>query len=425
MYKLYIFLSIFTIVKPILEIENLSKVFRIYDSQQPYLSIRDSVKNIFSKAKTSEFYALHDVSFCVNEGDSLGIIGKNGAGKSTLLKILSKITPPSHGQIVSRGRIASLLEVGTGFHAELTGRENVYMNGSILGMKRSEIQKNFDAIVDFAGVEKFIDTPLKHYSSGMQLRLAFAVAAFLENEILIIDEVLAVGDAEFQKKCIGKMGEVSKSGRTVLFVSHDMGVVSTLCNRGIVLSKGEKLFDGKSSEAILKYNTHETLEFDKKQVSPGIFILKEDENVKGSILGKIMVNGIPGIDVNTGDDLEIQVEVNNPDYFNDILFGFQINNELNTAIIGIHNRNTGYRLINQKFQKGTIAIKIPKNSFYGEGRYTIDIWLGDYNEPFEMLTGAMSFNMIKTDIYKSSYLLEFTNNKLASSSIELYGVVNS
>ncbi|MGZ3918753.1 MAG: ABC transporter ATP-binding protein [Bacteroidia bacterium] len=227
-------------MKPILEINNISKKFRISHENQPYLSLRDRIGNIFKETTSTEyFWALKDVNFNVMPGDTIGIIGKNGAGKSTLLKILSRITPPTSGKITCRGRIASLLEVGTGFHPELNGRENVFLNGSILGMKRSEIQKQFDAIVDFAGVEKFIDTPLKHYSSGMQLRLAFAVAAFLEPEILIIDEVLAVGDAEFQKKCMGKMDEVSKSGRTILFVSHNLASVSLLCKRGILVHNGE------------------------------------------------------------------------------------------------------------------------------------------------------------------------------------------
>lgn len=240
-------------MKPIIEIENLSKKFSINHAQEPYLSLRDSFKNIFNRTSKEDFYALKDINFTVEEGDSVGIIGKNGAGKSTLLKIISKITPPTTGSITYRGRVASLLEVGTGFHSELTGRENVFMNGSILGMKRNEIKKNFDAIVDFAGVEKFIDTPLKHYSSGMQLRLAFAVAAFLENEILIIDEVLAVGDAEFQKKCIGKMGEVSKSGRTLLFVSHNMVAVKNLCNQSIYLQSGALNSYGKSNDIIDAY----------------------------------------------------------------------------------------------------------------------------------------------------------------------------
>ncbi len=239
---------------PILQIQNISKRFAINHEQQPYLSLRDSIANVFKKtSSTEDFWALKNISFDVNEGDAVGIIGKNGAGKSTLLKILSKITPPTSGRIIGRGRIASLLEVGTGFHPELSGRENVFMNGSILGMKRAEILRNFDAIVDFAGVEKFIDTPLKHYSSGMQLRLAFAVAAFLENEILIIDEVLAVGDAEFQKKCISKMESVTSTGRTLLFVSHDLNSLSKICNKALLLQQGQIVTQGKTTDVIANY----------------------------------------------------------------------------------------------------------------------------------------------------------------------------
>ncbi len=241
-------------MKPILEIQGISKKFQIQSNQQPYLSLRE---NLFSflkpTSKKEEFWALKDVTFDVMPGDTIGIIGKNGAGKSTLLKVLSKITPPTSGKIISRGRIASLLEVGTGFHPELSGRENIFMNGSILGMRRTEIVKNFDAIVDFAGVEKFMDTPLKHYSSGMQLRLAFAVAAFLENEILIIDEVLAVGDAEFQKKCMGKMGEVSKSGRTILLVSHSMNAIQSMANKGVFIFKGTTEGVRSVQETVQKY----------------------------------------------------------------------------------------------------------------------------------------------------------------------------
>jgi ABC-type polysaccharide/polyol phosphate transport system ATPase subunit len=247
-------------MKPILEIQHISKKFSINHEQQPYLSIRDSISNIFKfKKSTEDFWALKDLNFNIEQGDTVGIIGKNGAGKSTLLKILSKITPPSSGKIIGRGRIASLLEVGTGFHPELTGRENIFMNGSILGMRRKEILKNFDAIVDFSGVEKFIDTPLKHYSSGMQLRLAFAVAAFLENEILIIDEVLAVGDAEFQKKCMGKMEDVSKSGKTILFVSHNLVALNSLCRNSILLENGEVAMFSNTSKVIPNYIKHENL----------------------------------------------------------------------------------------------------------------------------------------------------------------------
>lgn len=244
-------------MKPILEIKNISKKFRIQHGNQRYLSLRDSISNVFTSKydKKEDFWALKDICFDVYPGDCIGIVGKNGAGKSTLLKILSKITPPTSGSIISRGRIASLLEVGTGFHPELTGRENVYLNGSIMGLRKSEIDKQFDAIVDFSGVEKFLGTPLKNYSSGMQLRLAFAVAAHLEPEILIIDEVLAVGDAEFQKKCMGKMNDVSKSGRTILFVSHNMGALKKLCTKGVLLEKGGVTALGDIEEIAYKYNS--------------------------------------------------------------------------------------------------------------------------------------------------------------------------
>jgi len=242
-------------MKPILEVQHIYKRFALGVKQESYLSLRDAIMRPFAKRASSDktFLALDDVSFNVYPGQSIGIIGRNGAGKSTLLKILSRITPPTSGKVISRGRIASLLEVGTGFHPELTGRENIYMNGSILGMRKAEINKHFDEIVDFSGVEKFLDTPLKRYSSGMQLRLAFSVAAHLEPEVLVIDEVLAVGDAEFQKKCLGKMDQVSKSGRTVLFVSHDMNAIEQLCSRAIILQKGALLQDGDAGTLIGAY----------------------------------------------------------------------------------------------------------------------------------------------------------------------------
>lgn len=241
----------------VIKVENLSKKYIIdHQERERYLALRDVMSNSIriigrnilrhfqrgvlpteDKSK-EEFWALKDVSFEVKQGDRLGIIGRNGAGKSTLLKILSQITEPSSGRIKIKGRVASLLEVGTGFHPELTGRENIYLNGAILGMRRTEIQRKFDEIVEFAEVEKFLDTPVKRYSSGMYVRLAFAVAAHLEPEILIVDEVLAVGDAQFQKKCLGKMGEVGNEGRTVIFVSHNMNAIMQLCNSGILLTNG-------------------------------------------------------------------------------------------------------------------------------------------------------------------------------------------
>jgi lipopolysaccharide transport system ATP-binding protein len=242
---------------PILQINNLSKKFRLSHSTGGYLSFRERLLQRLTQAARQteeEFWALRDVSFDVHQGESIGIVGSNGAGKSTLLKILSKITPPTTGKIVTRGRIASLLEVGTGFHPELTGRENIFFNGSLLGMRKHEIQRKFDEIVDFSGTERFLDTPLKHYSSGMQLRLAFAVAAHLEPEILIVDEVLAVGDAEFQQRCMGKMEQVTKEkGRTILFVSHNMAAVRSLCSRAFWLNKGSIAMTGTATEVTSAY----------------------------------------------------------------------------------------------------------------------------------------------------------------------------
>lgn len=223
---------------PIISIKGISKRYRI-GQKEPYYSLRDSIAHVFApRKKKDEFWALRDVSFDVEKGDIVGIIGRNGAGKSTLLKILSRITPPTRGTITMRGRVASLLEVGTGFNPELTGRENIYLNGAILGMTKREIRRKFDEIVAFSEIGKFLDTPVKRYSSGMYVRLAFSVAAHLEPEILIVDEVLAVGDAQFQKKCIGKMGDVARGGRTVLFVSHNMGAVKQLCSRAVLLEGG-------------------------------------------------------------------------------------------------------------------------------------------------------------------------------------------
>lgn len=248
-------------MSPIITVEHLSKQYILsHQNREKYQTLRDAImsmpKNILTRRnKTTEvFSALGDVSFEVNSGDRVGLIGRNGAGKSTLLKILSRITSPTSGKIIMRGRVASLLEVGTGFHPELTGRENIFLNGAILGMTRSEVKKKFDEIVDFSGVEKFLDTPVKRYSSGMYVRLAFAVAAHLESEILIIDEVLAVGDADFQKKCLGKMDAVAKNqGRTLLFVSHNMGAIQQLCNKAVVLKAGQLVYNGTAEDAIRTY----------------------------------------------------------------------------------------------------------------------------------------------------------------------------
>lgn len=236
-----------------IKLEGVSKKYTIGKAKDG--SLRGTLANFFSKKEnqSEDFWAVKDVSFEVKKGDVVGIIGKNGAGKSTLLKILSQITRPTEGKIEINGRIASLLEVGTGFHPELTGRENVFLNGTILGMTRKEVAAKFDEIVAFSGIEKFIDTPVKHYSSGMYVRLAFAVAAHLEPEILIIDEVLAVGDAEFQKKCLGKMKDVAGEGRTVLFVSHDLTAIKSLCSQVVYLSGGKFVSQGRAQDIIDTY----------------------------------------------------------------------------------------------------------------------------------------------------------------------------
>jgi len=302
----------------IIEVQHIGKKYNISHRLGRYLTLRDVLTNVFKnpflflkqKTKTAlglskreEFWALRDVSFKVENGEVIGIIGRNGAGKSTLLKILSQITPPTTGEIRINGRVGSLLEVGTGFHPELTGRENIFLNGAILGMKRSDILKKFAAIVEFSEVEKFLDTPVKYYSSGMYVRLAFSVAAHMEPDILIIDEVLAVGDAEFQKKCLGKMDEVAKKeGRTVLFVSHNMTAVQNLCQTALLLESGSIIKAGPVAEVVSFYlhrggqNAIRDYQLDKN---------KGAQIYRISILDK---SGQPAAALPVGEDFQIKVE---------------------------------------------------------------------------------------------------------------------
>ncbi len=245
---------------PVIQVEGLSKRYEVQSLTEKHKTLRDAInarvegwRNGRRQEKTTPFWALRNVSFEIEKGEVVGVIGRNGAGKSTLLKVISRITKPSEGRALIRGRVGALLEVGTGFHPELTGRENVYLNGSVLGMRKQEIDRRFDEIVDFAGVERFLDTPVKRYSSGMYLRLAFSVAAHLEPEVLIIDEVLAVGDAAFQRKCLGKIKAVTSSGRTVLFVSHNMPAVMNMCTRTIVLADGQVVQNGPVGDGVESY----------------------------------------------------------------------------------------------------------------------------------------------------------------------------
>lgn len=293
--------------------EGLGKQYRIGERQK-YKALRDTLAQAihapFQRARAlfngsagrkepeATIWALKDVSFEINQGEVVGVIGRNGAGKSTLLKILSRITEPTEGFVDLCGRVGSLLEVGTGFHPELTGRENVYLNGSIIGMKRREIEKKFDEIVEFAEIEKFLDTPVKYYSSGMYMRLAFAVAAHLEPEILLVDEVLAVGDAAFQEKCLGKMGSVAREGRTVLFVSHNLAVVNKLCNRALWLDGGELCMSGNSEKVVSSYitdgaNWEGCCEWKQGRSEPGVTALKIQavriRNHEGAVTSKLEV----------------------------------------------------------------------------------------------------------------------------------------
>jgi lipopolysaccharide transport system ATP-binding protein len=374
-------------MQPIIEVHNIGKKFKIHHEKQPYLSVRDSLvnfikspfKNILSNSD-EEFWALKDVSFNVYEGESIGIIGKNGAGKSTLLKILSRITPPSEGKIILRGRVASLLEVGTGFHPELTGRENVFFNGAILGMKRAEIKRKFDEIVDFAGVEKFIDTPLKHYSSGMQLRLAFAVAAFLEAEILVIDEVLAVGDAEFQKKCLGKMEEVSKQqGRTVLFVSHNLTSLKKLCNTSVLLEKG-KLKNKDSSINVINEYLSDTYKDNYNETQLENLLKLDDKIIKILNFKLYQTNGKNLIYEKFSADEDIITEFiyEVKDFVNGLRVGFELlSNEGQIIFRSFHDDSSNSI---SSFSKGIYRTKaIIPSKFLAPTDYIINIAIGIHN----------------------------------------------
>jgi lipopolysaccharide transport system ATP-binding protein len=328
-------------------VENLGKCYQIGqaksgDFRQSFGSWMDKLRGRSNGhvQDSKEFWALKDINFEIKKGEAVGIIGRNGAGKSTLLKILSRITEPTKGRFEINGRVSSLLEVGTGFHPELSGRENIYLNGTILGMKRREIKAKFDEIVAFSGVEKFIDTPVKHYSSGMKVRLAFSVAAHLEPEILIVDEVLAVGDAEFQKKCLGKMDEVSKNeGRTVLFVSHNMGAVQKLCTKGLLLGKGELWYQGDLNSTVNEY-----LRFRFKDV--GRLRNRIDRKGSGEIfVEKIEIKNEAGevIDMaHSGQKLNIYFSFRNDGlYERDVIVSIQLRNQYDQPLFLTHNRATG------------------------------------------------------------------------------------
>ncbi len=399
--------------EPIITVEGLSKRYLIaHNSERQghkrYIALRDVIghelwniarktrhmlqgRQVLQGDRVEEFWALKDVSFEVRQGEVIGIIGRNGAGKSTLLKILSRITEPTEGQIVLRGRVGSLLEVGTGFHPELTGRENIFLNGAILGMTRREISKKFDEIVNFSEVENFLDTPVKLYSSGMYVRLAFAVAAHLEPEILIVDEVLAVGDTEFQKKCLGKMDEVSRlEGRTVLFVSHNLAAIAEMADRALLLDAGSIAIDGSVTDALSTYlsrgarNTQYIRPTNSRCETPHI----------GQI--EVLTSDLNGVH-RFGEVLEIKFWIRHPRPMGNGCFCFQIFNQFQTAVI----HSSYYHCATFARKSGTtlLVCRFPK-LLLNVGRYHLRTWLQEPphgGEIYETLDGVCAFDVVRID----------------------------
>jgi lipopolysaccharide transport system ATP-binding protein len=352
---------------------------------------------------TEEFWALRDVSFEVKRGEVLGIIGRNGAGKSTLLKILSRITEPSEGRVTVNGRVASLLEVVTGFHPELSGRENILLNGAILGMTRGEIRRKFDEIVAFAGIERFLDTVVKRYSSGMYVRLAFAVAAHLEPEILIVDEVLAVGDAEFQKKCLGKMSEVSGHGRTVLFVSHDMRKITTLCNRGILLDGGRIEYEGAMPAVADTYV--------KMHVNTGSFA---DLSLRGDRTGsgdaqfasiELLSDGVPSRTFVVGKPFTQKIRVHVKDPFGPGVVHSHILTSDGIPVLEFYSNNSGNKW-SAPPGVSEFTIDIERMMLY-PGTYSINLWIGGTaSVRVDYITEAISFNVIQTEESRVNHTMD-------------------
>jgi lipopolysaccharide transport system ATP-binding protein len=407
-----------------IKVENLSKIYRlgeigtgtisrdierfvktkILKQDDPFLKIGET-NDRATKGASDIVYSLKDINFEIEQGDAVGIIGRNGAGKSTLLKILSRVTSPTTGKINIKGRVASLLEVGTGFHPELTGRENIYLNGAILGMRKREIDRKLDEIIDFSGVERYIDTPVKRYSSGMYVRLAFAVAAHLESEILIVDEVLAVGDAEFQKKCLGKMSDVSKGeGRTVLFVSHNMSAVQSLCKKGILLANGLCIEKSDSASLIIN-NYRKIFENHINQNS----LLKLNLEYFNIIDIKLSQNGNENIIFNRSEDIKITIIIKVKEMNPMLNIGISISNSdsnLYWSFIRDYDESIYYQLSkNEVFQFETV---IPKN-FLNNGRYVVEL-ISAINASHWILEPGKEIVAKKFSIDGGDYGLSMLNN---------------
>ena len=413
----------------ILKVENLSKQYRlgtigtgtishdlnrflarIRGKEDPFLKVGET-NDRASKSESKYVWALKNINFEVNKGEVLGIIGKNGAGKSTLLKILSKVTSPTTGSVKFNGRIASLLEVGTGFHPEMTGRENVFLNGAILGMTKKEISSKLNEIISFSGCERYIDTPVKRYSSGMKVRLAFAVAAHLEPDILIIDEVLAVGDAEFQKKAIGKMQDISnQDGRTVLFVSHDLSAIKSLCSRSILLKNGEINFQGKTEDVIDEY---EKTNSDKILKNDDAFFIFNKKH--GIISSKTFCNDKQTRIIKPGSEFKIDFNYNVKDEYFAPELGIGIANDRGESIMRFNNIHVGNSLKVSK-GKGVVSLVISNFPIYKEGEYSITVFFGSLSD-YEIIEEAFSIKIINDNVHNSSRELENKYNLIAHKDI--------
>ena len=404
-------------------VENLGKCYQIGqaksgDFRESFGSWMDKLRGGSNgrQEESKKFWALKDINFEIKKGEAVGIIGRNGAGKSTLLKILSRITEPTKGRFEINGRVSSLLEVGTGFHPELSGRENIYLNGTILGMKRREIKAKFDEIVAFSGVGKFIDTPVKHYSSGMKVRLAFSVAAHLEPEILIIDEVLAVGDAEFQKKCLGKMDEVSRNeGRTVIFVSHNLGAVEALCTAGIIIDHGMLALMGSANKTITYYlnnlRRNDGFSEDLNVLNLSNHVNKKYNKNFGLLKVEAYVNGKPSFILSPGDHLKLRFYYKLENVLTHPVLGVVIKSPFDEPFIGVNNNHTAERL-NGNQMEGVINVDIPKFSIYGIGKCGVDLYFGDNEDNFDTIIDAFFLDLRGSDMLKSGVFVNPALNKV-------------
>jgi homopolymeric O-antigen transport system ATP-binding protein len=418
-------------MQPIIRVHNLSKRYRI-GRVEPYRTLRESiVRSVTAPVRLAremiagrgrdgarqegerQMWALRDVSFDVMPGEVLGLIGRNGAGKSTLLKVLSRITEPSSGRAEIYGRVGSLLEVGTGFHLELTGRENIYLSGAILGMRRAEIQRKFDEIVAFAEVEKFVDTPVKHYSSGMHVRLGFSVAAHLEPEILLVDEVLAVGDAAFQKKCLGKMGDVARAGRTIIFVSHNMASIESLCNSCLLISSGRLEARGEPVQIVMRYMASEL------GADGGIRSLVDHHGRRRDSI-PIMTSITLQSDANEpvgsmrmGSLLSARVEFSAAQRIRPFL-GICVKTAEGMPLFAVSNRWTNDGADSQPIMTGTIGCSFEWLPLM-PGTYVLDLFLGDFGDPYRVLdyiVEAISFEVVPADLLGTGMLPRSTDGPI-------------